>query len=81
MSFVIKIPSNKLPQSTQQLLDREDYFAGYFPEAGIFDPAARRMAVFYNSADLLGRDVLILAMFSLIALFLGSMAISRQTKS
>ena len=41
---------------------------------------ALQMAVFYNSADLLGRDVLVLVLFSLVALFLGSMAISRQTR-
>jgi len=41
---------------------------------------ALQMAVFYNSADLLGRDVLVLALFSLVALFLGSMAINRQSK-
>jgi len=42
---------------------------------------ALQMAVFYNSADLLGRDVLVLALSSLVALCLGSMAISRQTRS
>ena len=41
---------------------------------------ALQMAVFYNSADLLGRDVLVLAFFSLLMLFLGSMAINRQSK-
>ena len=40
---------------------------------------ALQMALFYNSADLLGRDVLVLALFSLAALFLGSMAIRRNS--
>jgi ABC-2 type transport system permease protein len=42
---------------------------------------ALQMAVFYNSANLLGRNLLVLALFSLLMLFLGSMAISRQTRS
>jgi ABC-type multidrug transport system permease subunit len=41
---------------------------------------ALQMAVFYNSADLLGRDVLVLALFSLLTLFLGSLAIRRQSR-
>ena len=41
---------------------------------------ALQMAVFYNSADLLGRDVLILASFTVVILFLGSKAINRQSK-
>jgi ABC-2 type transport system permease protein len=41
---------------------------------------ALQMAVFYNSADLLGRDVLVLALFTVVTLFLGSMAINRQSK-
>jgi len=41
---------------------------------------ALQMAVFYNSADLLGRDVLVLALFSLLTLFLGSQAIRRQSR-
>ena len=40
---------------------------------------ALQMAVFYNSSDLLGRDVLILALFTGLALFLGVAAIRRQT--
>jgi ABC-type multidrug transport system permease subunit len=42
---------------------------------------ALQMAVFYNSADLLGRDVMVLAIFTLFTLFLGSMAINRQSKN
>ncbi len=41
---------------------------------------ALQMAVFYNSTDLLGRDVLVLALFSLLALFFGSAAIRRQSR-
>ena len=41
---------------------------------------ALQMAVFYNSADLLGRDALVLALVSLLALFLGSLAIRRQSR-
>ncbi|MGB8212513.1 MAG: ABC transporter permease [Anaerolineales bacterium] len=42
---------------------------------------ALQMAVFYNSADLLGRDVLVLALFSIVLLFLGSLAINRQSRN
>jgi len=38
---------------------------------------ALQMALFYNSADLLGRDVLVLGLSSLVALALGSMAVRR----
>jgi len=41
---------------------------------------ALQMAVFYNSADLLGRDVMVLTIFTLVMLFLGSTAIRRQSK-
>ena len=41
---------------------------------------ALQMAVFYNSADLLGRDVLVLALFSLLMLFVGSWVINRRSQ-
>jgi ABC-type multidrug transport system permease subunit len=41
---------------------------------------ALQMAVFYNSAALLGRDVLVLALFTVVMLFLGSLAINRQSR-
>jgi len=38
---------------------------------------ALQMALFYNSADLLGRDVLVLGISSLVALVLGTLAVRR----
>jgi ABC-type multidrug transport system permease subunit len=38
---------------------------------------ALQMALFYNSADLLGRDVLVLGVSSLIALVLGTVMVRR----
>ncbi len=38
---------------------------------------ALQMALFYNSADLLGRDVLVLGLSSLVALVLGALAVRR----
>ena len=38
---------------------------------------ALQMALFYNSADLLGRDVLVLGLASLVALALGTLAVRR----
>ena len=38
---------------------------------------ALQMALFYNSADLLGRDVLVLGLSSLVALVLGTMMVRR----
>jgi hypothetical protein len=38
---------------------------------------ALQMALFYNSADLLGRDVLVLGFSSLVALLLGAIAVRR----
>jgi hypothetical protein len=35
------------------------------------------MALFYNSADLLGRDVLVLGLSSLVALVLGAVMVRR----
>jgi ABC-2 type transport system permease protein len=37
-----------------------------------------QMALFYNSADLLGRDVLVLGLSSLVVLVLGSLAVHRR---
>jgi ABC-type transport system involved in multi-copper enzyme maturation permease subunit len=39
---------------------------------------ALQMALFYNSADLLGRDVLVLGLSSLAALLLGTLAVRRR---
>jgi len=41
---------------------------------------ALQMAVFYNSSELLGRDLLVLVLFALLTVFSGVVAIQRQTQ-
>jgi len=59
------------------------FLAGWLQTVGAFIPLsygrhALEMAVFYNSSELLGRDVAVLAGFALVALALGFLAMRRE---
>jgi ABC-type polysaccharide/polyol phosphate export permease len=58
----------------------------WLQDIAVYDPLAYgvhalQMAVFYNSADLLGRDLLVLSLSALAALGLGFLAMRRQIAS